>query len=112
MHSPIVALTLSESGWDVLAVAAEPTLRGLCDAELLEHGYSDKRALVTENIGDFSALANSWSVEAKDHCGLIFTNPKRFHRASLAYPGNLTTALGGFLANPPVRGRSWIWWLQ
>ena len=112
MHSSTVARSLSESGWDVVSVAAEPMLRGMSDAELLEHCRSDRHALITENVGDFSALAAVWAAEDKQHHGLAFTNPKRFNRASLAYPGNLIAALGEFLANPPVEGHSWVWWLQ
>ena len=43
--------------------------------------------------------------------GVVFTNPKRFDRATLAYPGTLSTALRRFLDDPPIDGESWIWWL-
>jgi hypothetical protein len=42
---------------------------------------------------------------------LIFTNPRRFNRATLAYPGKLIAALREFLTDPPITGVSWIWWL-
>ena len=111
MHTPTVAVRLTESGWDVTAVAAEPLLKGSSDVELLEFCNSQGRALVTENVGDFSLLVIEWASETRNYPGLIFTNPKRFNRASLAYPNNLIAALDVFLAAPPIKGNCWIWWL-
>ncbi len=48
--------------------------------------------------------------EGRVHAGLIFMNPKRFNRATLAYPGNLVVALRELLRNPPD-GASGTWWL-
>ena len=112
MHAPAVAEALAASGHDVVAVAADPLLRGRSDREVLEHACDVGRAVVTENVGDFAALAARWAGEGQDHCGLVFTSPRRFNRASLAVPGNLITALRTFLESPPVQGRSWQWWLS
>jgi len=111
MHSPAVAEALIAQGWDVVAVAAEPSLRGSSDADLFEYVGSSGQVMVTENVGDFSVLHSDWLVGDRPCPALVFTNPKRFNRASLAYPGNLIAALATFLSNPPARGRSWIWWL-
>ena len=111
MHAPVVADVLVTSGHDVMAVAAKLDLRGCSDRDLLERACAADQAIVTENIGDFSSLAARWASEARDHCGLIFTSPRRFNRASLAYPSNLTAALEAFLESPPVEGSSWQWWL-
>lgn len=111
MHGPAIADALTEAGFDVVAVAADPSLRGCPDADLLEHAAATDRALVTENVGDFSVLAAARAVDGEPHAGLIFTNPARFNRATLAYPGNLIVALGTFLDDPPISGDSWIRWL-
>ena len=111
MHAPAVADALTEAGFDVMAVAADPSLRGCGDADLLDHAAAGGRALVTENVGDFSVLAAARAVDGEPHAGLIFTNPTRFNRATLAYPGNLIAALQTFLDTPPVGGGSWTWWL-
>ena len=111
MHAPVVAETLGASGHDVLAVAAEPELRGCSDLGLLEHASAASQAIVTENVEDFSSLAASWASESRHHSGLILTSPRRFNRASLAYPGNLIAALETFLESPPIQGHSWQWWL-
>jgi len=112
MHAPSIADALTKDSLDVVAVASVADLRGVPDADLLAHAASSGRALVTENIVDFAPLANQWATEDRPHAGLIFTNPKRFNRATLAYPGNLMAALRSFHDDPPVDGQSWIWWLQ
>ena len=111
MHAPAIADALTEAGFDVVATAADPSLRGSSDADLLDHAAATGRALVTENVGDFSMLAAARAVDGEPHAGLIFTNPTRFNRATLAYPGNLIVALRTFLDTPPVSGDSWTWWL-
>lgn len=111
MHAPAVAAALNEAGFDVVAVAADPSPRGAGDADLLDHAAATDRVLVTENVGDFSVLAAARAVDGEPHAGLIFTNPSRFSRATLAYPGNLILALRSFLDAPPVGGGSWTWWL-
>lgn len=111
MHTPGIADALTTRGWDVLAVAAVPALRGASDVDLLQYAAVNERAVVTENVGYFSPLAQQWAGEGKSHAGLIFTNPKRFNRASLAYPGNVIGALARFLEEVPVDGSSWTWWL-
>ncbi|MCP4309042.1 MAG: hypothetical protein GY788_30050 [bacterium] len=111
MHTPSVAVELMGESFDVVAVAADPDLRGMADEELLAHAATERRALVTENVADFMPLATRWAGEHRTHAGLIFTNPKRFNRATLAYPGSLIASLREFLTDPPVTGESWIWWL-
>ncbi len=111
MHAPGIADSLTEESFDVLAVAAQPTLRGMTDEDLLTYATNGERALVTENVADFMPLAAELAGAGRAHAGLIFTNPKRFNRATLAYPGNVIAALREFLTSPPITGTSWIWWL-
>ncbi|MCP4961641.1 MAG: hypothetical protein GY925_20540 [Actinomycetia bacterium] len=111
MHAPSVAASLVEQGWDVEAVAASRDLRGMSDEDLLSWAARDERAVVTENIVDFARIAADWVAEGRVHQGLVFTNPKRFNRATIAYPGNLIGALREFLADPPALGSSAVWWL-
>jgi predicted nuclease of predicted toxin-antitoxin system len=111
MHSPSIADALAEESWDVMAVASIPDLRGMPDADLLAYATANGRAVVTENIVDFALLTSQWATENRPHAGLIYTNPKRFNRATLAYPGNLINALRTFLDDPPINGESCTWWL-
>ena len=82
------------------------------DDELLRHAADTGRAVVTENIADFAVLNSQWAADGDVHAGLIFTDPARFDRRAAAYPAPLISALDRFLAQPPVEGRSWTWWLQ
>lgn len=111
MYAPVIAATLSEEGWDVLAVAWTIGLRGLADQDLLAYATREKRLLVTENIVDFAVLHRIWTSDGRVHAGLVYTNPRRFNRAASAYPGNLLSALRTFLSDPPPLGPSGTWWL-
>jgi hypothetical protein len=42
---------------------------------------------------------------------VVFTSPRRYHRASTAYPDNLVTALAAFPDDPPESTLDWIHWL-
>ncbi len=112
MHAPRIARTLTGESFDVKAVASNPELRGTSDSDLMEHAASSGQALVTENIIDFAQLAQQWASQDKAHAGLIFTNPKRFNRATVRYPDSLGVALRRFLQEPPIEGESWVWWLD
>ena len=105
MHAPAVAAALTEDGFDVVAVAADPSLRGAGDADLLDYATATGRAPVTEDVTDFSALSADRAVDGEHHAGLIFTNPNRFNRATLAYPGSLIAALRASLTAPARRRR-------
>lgn len=111
MHAPAVADALRADGRDVFAVAATPSLRGTSDEDLLAYAAAQQLVIVTENVVDFAAIATRWATEGRAHAGLIFTSPKRFNRATLAYPGNLVVALHGLLGDPPEIGASGTWWL-
>lgn len=111
MHSPSIAEALTKASWDVEAVASTAELRGMPDGDLLAYAAASGRALVTENIVDFALLTAQWAAENRPHAGLLYTNPKRFNRATLAYPGNLINALHTFLDDPPIDRESWTWWL-
>lgn len=111
MHSPSIAEALTKASWDIKAVASKADLRGMPDGDLLAYATASGRAVVTENIVDFALLTAQWTAENRPHAGLLYTNPKRFNRATLAYPGNLINALLAFLDNPPIVGKSWTWWL-
>ena len=88
----------------VIAVASMADLRGMPDGDLLAYATADGRAVVTENIVDLALLTAQWAAENRPHAGLVYTNPKRFNRATLAYPGNLINALHAFLDDPPIEG--------
>lgn len=110
MHAPSVAEALRADGHDVVAVAAVPGLRGIADEDLLIHAAGEGFVIVTENVVEFAAIAARWATEGRSHAGLVFTSPKRFNRATRAYPGNLVVALRNLLSEPPDL-TSGTWWL-
>jgi hypothetical protein len=72
----------------------------------------DRRALVTENARDFDRIVRAWAGRGDHHAGVVFTSPRRYHRGSAAYPGNLITALRNLLlAEPPAEQTDWVRWL-
>jgi hypothetical protein len=111
MHAPTVVDALRVDGFDVLAVAATPSLRGTSDVDLLAFAAAQQYVVVTENVVDFATIAGQWAIDERSHAGLIFTSPKRFNRATTAYPGNLVVALRQLLSDLPDIGTSGTWWL-
>ncbi len=111
-HSPVAGERLRSSDHDVVAAAEDPVLAMLDDEELLRAATRDGRTLVTENARDFDRIARAWAASGQHHRGLIFTSPRRYHRGSKAYPGNLIRALPSLLSESPRSTRDWLHWLE
>lgn len=111
MHAPAVADALRAEGHGVVSVAATSSLRGTSDEDLFGYAAAQHLVIVTENVVDFAAVAARWATEGRVHAGLIFTSPRRWNRATLAYPGNLVVVLRELLGDPPDIGASGTWWL-
>ncbi len=110
-HSPRVALQLTKAGFDVVPASGDDRCRGASDEDLLAIATAERRAVVTENVADFTALGARWSADGRAHAGIVLTHPVRFNRALRSYPETLVKALKVFLQEPPPTGDSWIWWL-
>jgi hypothetical protein len=111
MHAPSVAESLRAEGHDVEAVAAVLGLRGIGDEDLLAYAAGEGFVVVTENVVDFAAIAALWLAGGRVHAGLVFTSPRRFNRATRAYPASLLVALRELLRTSPDLGSSGTWWL-
>lgn len=111
MHAASTAASLRDLGFDVVAVTETPALRGTRDDELLQWATGEVRAIVTENVRDFVPIAHAWAAAGQPRSGLIFTNPRRFNRAMINYPGTLVVALRDWLETSPTEEPSGIWWL-
>ena len=108
MFSPVIAEQLRDKGHDVLAVAADPRLRAMDDAELYEWARSNGRRLVTENAKDFRPLL--WREETKAGPGILLTSSRTFPRSRRSV-GLLVAALETWLCLPDVLGRPPEDWL-
>jgi hypothetical protein len=109
--APVIAEQLRGRGHDVVAVAAEASLRQLPDEALMAWATSAGRALVTQDLGDFPVIHRDLLSAGKTHAGLILVS-RRFSRQSEGV-GDLVRALEGLLvAHPNERAlTSQLCWL-
>lgn len=76
-----IAQQLRERGHDVTTVPEEG-LRGTDDTALLEAATASGRALVTNNVGDFTAIERRWAAEGRSHAGLVYTSDQSVSRGA------------------------------
>lgn len=109
MFSPVVAEQLRDRGYDVVAVAADPTLRAMEDAALYEWAGSQGRRVVTENAQDFRPLL--WREEGRTGPGILLTSSRAFPRSRRSV-GLLVTALENWLVQSDSAGQPPEDWLE
>ncbi|CAN5917631.1 hypothetical protein BH23ACT10_BH23ACT10_34690 [soil metagenome] len=78
-YSPTIAHQLRRLGHDVVA-AQDRTWQREDDDTLLHLCMTEDRALLTNNVGDFSLIARRWTGEGRPHAGLIFTSDRSMPR--------------------------------
>jgi predicted nuclease of predicted toxin-antitoxin system len=98
-YSPQIATQLRKRHYDVVA-AIERGWEEETDEALLSVCTAENRALLTNNVADFTVIARRWSVEGRPHAGLIFTSDASLPRSHQTI-GRYVTALQRVLrANP------------
>jgi hypothetical protein len=95
-YSPDIARQLRNLGHDVIAVAEESSLVGLSDEVQFATSPAQRRAIVTENVGDFRPLLDAAVRKGAVNYGLICVSPKRFPRSKREI-GRMVRALDQFL---------------
>ncbi len=67
-----IAKALREYGYDVVS-SYEVGMNAKDDDAQFDFAVSEKRAVLTNNFGDFVRLCDEYASSGKDHCGVIFT---------------------------------------
>jgi hypothetical protein len=96
-YSPVIAEQLRERGHDVVAVTERPDLVGLSDAELFALTAVERRAIVTENWGDFQREIQDAAATGMTHYGVLLTSRKQLPRGKDTI-GLYVSVLDDFLA--------------
>lgn len=100
-YSRIIAEELRTKGHDVVA-AVERGCDREADEPLLALCATERRALLTNNVADFIAIARRWSAQGQQHAGLIFTSDASLPR-TCGTIGTYLMLLDELLAQHPAQ---------
>ena len=92
---------LRERGHDVAAVSERLELVGLKDVDLFALAAAERRAVVTEDCGDFHRQMQDATAAGMTHHGVLFTSRKQLPRGKRTI-GLLVRVLDDFLARHPA----------
>jgi hypothetical protein len=112
MYPTSIAEQLRARGHDVDAVTGRPELRGLPDDAVFAAAQDEHRAVVTENVRDFSALANAADQRGHAYHGLVLVDPAKYPRGNRRTIGHLVRRLDVLLTehrgNDAMSSRHWL----
>ena len=97
-YSPRIAEQLRQAGHDVVSISERSDLRGFTDPQVFSFAQAERRALLTENTGDFLEEIQKAQTDGLTHFGVIFTSPRSFPRGP-ATIGSYVRALDLFLSS-------------
>ena len=100
-YSQLIAEKLREQGHDVVAVAERPDLVGAKESELFARMCTERRAIVTENWGDFQLELRNAAATGVSHYGVLLTSRRRLPRSKQTI-GVYVQVLGDFLGRHPA----------
>jgi hypothetical protein len=101
MYTHMVAEQLRARGHDADAASERAELRGLADVDLFALAQTEHRSLVTEDIADFSAIADGYDLRGQAHFGLVLLSPGGYPRGSPGTIGRMVTELDRLLGEHP-----------
>ena len=112
MYPPSIADQLRIAGHDAESVVMMPELRSLADPDLFAVAQSQNQTLVTENVADFSRIADDFDSRGVAHFGLILVVASKYPRAQGRTVGRMVTALDDLLCHHdepgPMSARHWL----
>lgn len=112
MYPPAIAEQLRRGGADAVAVSERADLRALADLDLFAIAQAQQRALVTENIDDFSLIADDCDRRGEAHHGLLLVSPRKYPRGDRRTIGRIVTALRRLIdQQPSTAATSLRYWL-
>lgn len=101
MYPHMIADRLSASGREVEAVTRRADLRALPDSDIFATAQRERRAVVTENIADFSGIADDHDRRGIVHHGLVLVHPGKYPRGAPRTIGRMVTELNRVLVEHP-----------
>lgn len=96
----MIAERLRDRGHDVVSVNERPELIGRDDHTLFLAMVGEQRAILTENVADFSAEMRNASSIGTTHDGVLFTSPRSLPRNRRTI-GRFVDVLDEFLTRHP-----------
>jgi len=112
MYPHVIADRLSARGREVEAVTRRADLRALPDSDLFATAQRERSAIVTENIADFSGIADDHDRRGIVHHGLVLVDPGKYRRGAPRTIGRMITALDRMLDEYPGEGPTSLrYWL-
>ncbi len=99
-YSPVIARHLRDRGHDAVT-AADRGWDRLEDEALLAACAAEQRALLTNDVGDFTVISRAWVAEGRHHAGLVFTSDVSISRNRHGI-GRLGDALDSLLGAHPA----------
>lgn len=100
-YSQVIAEQLRVHEHDVIAVTERSDLVGLKDVELFRLMAAERRAIVTENWGDFQRELRNAAVTGTTHYGVVFTSRRQLPRGKQTI-GLYVRVLDDFLTRHPA----------
>ncbi len=101
MYSHVIAEQLRARGHDADAVVEHAELRGRVDTDIFALAQTEQRAVVTENIRDFSDIATDYDQRGQAHYGVVLAPPSSYPRSDPRLVGLMVTALERLLGEHP-----------
>jgi hypothetical protein len=91
MYPPALTAELQATGIDAVTII-ELGVTGTPDSDVFVYAVAEDRAVLTENVADFVAIAAQHSTTGARHPGLLIALSNRFSRRPKGY-GRLITAI-------------------